>query len=164
MPNCVRHLCLLLISLVPLGGVWAAVGPSGLPLPRFVSLADGEVNARTGPGREYPIRWIYTRRDLPVKIVQEYDVWRKVQDHEGGEGWIHAQLLTSRRNVVVVGTVRDLHRSASAGSRVILRAEPGVIGHLHSCSGDWCLVEIQSERGWIGRDEIWGVLDDEMQN
>ena len=42
-----------------------SVGPSGLPLPRFVSLAEPEVNARTGPGREYPIRWLYLRRDLP---------------------------------------------------------------------------------------------------
>ncbi|RMD90016.1 MAG: hypothetical protein D6807_02590, partial [Alphaproteobacteria bacterium] len=32
-------------------------GPSGLPLPRFVSLAADAANMRTGPGRRYPILW-----------------------------------------------------------------------------------------------------------
>jgi SH3-like domain-containing protein len=159
----ISRLARLLVLLALATPALAAVGPSGLPLPRFVSLAEGEVNARTGPGREYPILWTYTRRDLPVKIVQEYDVWRKIQDHEGGEAWIHSQLLTSRRNVVILGTIRDLHRTASNDSRVVLRAEPGVIGHLNSCSGDWCLIEIGDNRGWIQRDAIWGVLDDEMR-
>lgn len=137
-------------------------GPSGLPLPRFVSLAESEVNARTGPGKEYPIKWVYTRRDLPVRIVEEFDVWRKVQDQEGDEGWLHAQLLTSKRNVVMVGTIRELRRTASDSSRVVLRAEPGVIASLLDCTGDWCLVEIAGERGWVNRSGIWGVLETEM--
>src|SRR5690606_10459998 len=33
----------------------AAVGPSGLPLPRFVSLKSGRVNLRIGPGLNYPV-------------------------------------------------------------------------------------------------------------
>lgn len=163
-----------LLRLLVLAGMLAAsaaalaqpvsIGPSGLPLPRFVSLAEPEVNARTGPGREYPIRWLYLRRDLPVKIVEEHDVWRKILDPEGGEGWVHSQLLTSRRNVMVVGTIEDLHRTASGESRVVLRAEPGVVGRLLDCQPDWCLIEIDSKRGWIHRDAIWGVLDDEMRD
>jgi SH3-like domain-containing protein len=139
-------------------------GPSGLPLPRFVSLAESEVNARTGPGREYPIKWIYTRRDLPVKIVEEFDVWRKVQDQEGDEAWMHAQLLTSKRTVVMVGTVRELRRTASDSSRVVLRVEPGVVAGLLDCTRDWCLVEVAGERGWVNRGGIWGVLETEMQD
>ena len=139
------------------------VGPSGLPLPRFVSLAETEVNARTGPGLEYPIRWLYLRRDLPVKIVEEHDVWRRIQDPEGGEGWVHSQLLTSRRSVLVTGAIEDLHRTASGDSRVVLRAEPGVVGRLLDCRPDWCLVEIDGKRGWGRRASLWGVLDDEMR-
>lgn len=159
-------LALLLLLLLAHGPAAAAqsVGPSGLPLPRFVSLADDEVNARTGPGKDYPIRWVYTRRNLPVRIVEEFDVWRKVQDPEGDEGWIHAQLLSSKRSVVIVGTVRELRRTASDSARVVLRAEPGVIGTLVSCNGPWCLVDIAGQRGWVARDGIWGVLDDEWAN
>ncbi|MDH3739779.1 MAG: hypothetical protein OER92_11340, partial [Alphaproteobacteria bacterium] len=47
----------------------AAQSETGLPLPRFVSLRADAVNLRTGPGRRYPIDWVYTRSDLPIKIV-----------------------------------------------------------------------------------------------
>lgn len=141
-----------------------AVGPSGLPLPRFVSLAETQVNARTGPGRDYPIRWLYLRRDLPVKIVEEHDVWRKIVDPEGGEGWVHSQLLTSRRSVLIMGGIEDLHRTATGDSRVVLRAEAGVVGRLLDCRPEWCLVEIDAKRGWVRRASIWGVLDGEMLN
>jgi SH3-like domain-containing protein len=154
--------CLLLLSPLPLAAQ-TTVGPSGLPLPRFVSLAEPEVNMRAGPGREYPIRWIYNRRDLPVKIIEEYDVWRKIEDHEGDEGWVHSSLLSSRRTVVILGGIQDLHRTASGSSRVILRAEPGVVARLLDCQSDWCLVEIDERRGWVSRAAIWGVLDDEMR-
>ena len=37
------------------------VGASGLPLPRFASLAASQVNVRTGPSTDHPIRWVYER-------------------------------------------------------------------------------------------------------
>jgi SH3-like domain-containing protein len=153
----------LLFAHAPLAAA-VTVGPSGLPLPRFASLADDEVNARTGPGKDYPIRWVYTRRNLPVRIVEEFDVWRKVEDPDGDSGWIHAQLLSSRRSVVMVGTIRELRRTASDSARVVLRAEPGVIGTLVNCAGPWCLIEVQGQRGWVERDGIWGVLAEEWPN
>jgi SH3-like domain-containing protein len=164
MPKLVTSLLagLLLLGVWPLAAQ-TAVGPSGLPLPRFVSLAEPEVNMRTGPGREYPIRWIYNRRDLPVKIVDEFDVWRKIEDHEGDQGWVHSSLLSSRRTVIILGAIQDLHRTASADSRVILRAEPGVVARLLDCQPDWCLVEVDDRRGWAKRTAIWGVLDGEMR-
>lgn len=137
---------------------------TGLPLPRFVSLAANEVNMRAGPGTRYPIRWVLQRRGMPVKIVGEDDVWRRVVDHEGSEGWIHASMLSSRRTVVVTGGIRELRRSASPDARVVLRAEPGVLGTLLNCNADWCLVEIAESRGWIERSSIWGVLDSERSD
>ncbi|MFO1070799.1 MAG: SH3 domain-containing protein [Geminicoccaceae bacterium] len=138
-------------------------GPSGLPLPRFVSMASNEVNVRTGPGQDYPIKWTYVRRDLPVKIVEEFDVWRKIQDPDGEEGWVHSSLLSSKRTALVVGAIEELHRTASDDSRVVLRAEPGVVGELIDCTAEWCLLEIAERRGWARRGGIWGVLDGEMQ-
>ncbi|MFO1038199.1 MAG: SH3 domain-containing protein [Geminicoccaceae bacterium] len=158
----------LALLLVVLAGASSAqqttrvVGPSGLPLPRFASLASGEVNVRTGPSKDYPIRWVYTRPGLPVRIVEEYDTWRRVQDPDGEEGWTHSSLLTTKRTVMVLGNgVQTLHRAASADARVVLRAEPGVIGDLVECEGDWCRVEIAGDRGWIERSSLFGVLPDD---
>ena len=69
------------------------VGPSGLPLPRFVSIKPARVNVRVGPGRNYTVVFSYQKQGLPVEITQEYDQWRKIRDSEGDEGWVYQCLL-----------------------------------------------------------------------
>src|SRR5690606_15423639 len=77
------------------------LGPSGLPLPRFVSLKSGRVNSRVGPGVNYSVDWMYMKSGLPMEIVQEYDTWRRVRDADGSEGWINQSLLSGRRTAMV---------------------------------------------------------------
>jgi SH3-like domain-containing protein len=137
------------------------LGASGLPLPRFASVASGEANVRTGPGMEYPIRWVYNRPGLPVRILQEDDVWRLVEDADGEQGWAHSSLLSTQRTVLVRGGTQAIHRKAGEDSRVILRAEEGVVGEFVECGGDWCRVEIADRRGWLPRANLWGVLPGE---
>ena len=48
---------------------------TGLEVPRFVSLSSNKTNVRAGPGRRYPIKWIYKRQNLPVKVIAEFDTW-----------------------------------------------------------------------------------------
>ena len=145
----------------------AVPGPgrtTGLPLPRFVSLGADRINLRFGPGEQYPIRWVLARAGLPVEIVAEFDNWRKVRLHDGDEGWIWAKLLSSRRTILVTDGVRELRRTPDEDARVVLRAEPGVIGELVDCEEAWCRVDIQGRRGWLRRDAFWGILPDEMPN
>ena len=47
------------------------------------ALRSDEVNLRAGPGTRYPIDWVYKRRDQPVEILREFEVWRLVQDPDG---------------------------------------------------------------------------------
>ena len=134
------------------------IGPSGLPLPRFASLASAEVNVRTGPSMEHPVRWVYTRTGLPVRIVEEFDVWRRIEDPDGETGWAHASLLSVRRTVMVRGEgVQELRRSADADARAVARLEPGVVGDLIGCEGGWCRIDAAGERGWLPQDALWGV-------
>lgn len=135
---------------------------TGLPLPRFVSLASDRINVRFGPGRQYPINWVYVRAGLPVTVVAEFDTWRKIRDWEGAEGWVHASLLSSRRTVMIRGDRRELKRTPETDARAILRAEPGVIGELLNCEGDWCHVDIAGRRGWLRRSDFWGILENEV--
>jgi len=130
-------------------------------LPRFVSLRADEVNLRTGPGERYPIDWVLVRKGLPVEIVEEFDVWRKIRDFQGSEGWVHQRMLTGTRSVLVEGAVRVLHVQPDQASPAAARAEAGVVARLIECRGPWCRVEAQGIRGWLKRDEIWGVYPDE---
>jgi SH3-like domain-containing protein len=137
---------------------------TGLPVPRFVSVdqSEDEANVRFGPGQQYPINWVFTRPGIPLEIVAEFDNWRKIRDFEGAEGWIASRLLSGRRTIMIQGTVRDIRRRAETRARVLLRAEPGVIGDLLECQGSWCLVEIEGQRGWLQRDDFWGTLPGEI--
>ena len=137
---------------------------TGLPLPRFDSVDHQrpEANIRFGPARQYPINWVFTRPGVPLKIIAEFDNWRKIEDHEGEQGWISAQLLSGQRTIMVQGGVRDLKRTADSVGRVILRAEVGVIGSLLECQEIWCRVEIEGQRGWLQRGDFWGTLAGEL--
>ena len=133
-------------------------------LPRFAALKSDTVNLRAGPGTRYPIQWVYNRRDLPVEIEREFEVWRAIRDPEGVRGWVHSATLTGRRTFVVKGvdaTVRS-DRKDNASAVVILRA--GVIGRLRACEAGstWCEVRISGHRGYLRRDQIWGLLPDEV--
>jgi SH3-like domain-containing protein len=134
---------------------------TGDKLPRFVSLRSDEVNLRVGPGENYPIEWIYKRKDMPVEIIEEYQNWRKVQDWQGTKGWVLDRMVYGKRAVIVEGGVQALYRLPDRASQIVARAENGVIARLLEFQGPWCRVEAGGFKGWIERNEVWGVFEDE---
>jgi len=139
---------------------------TSMPLPRFAALRSDEVNLRTGPGVRYPIDWVYKRRDLPVKIEREFEVWRLVRDQDDVKGWVHQATLTGRRSFVVTGTERVMRRQSNADSAAVARLQPGVVGHIRGCeaAAQWCQVQVGDYKGWLKRDEFWGMLPNEAIN
>src|ERR1700759_5512009 len=94
----------------------AGEGEAGQKVPRVVSLRSDQVNLRVGPGENYPIEWVLTRKEMPVEIVREFDNWRMIRDWQGTEGWGHERMLTGKRAVVVKGGIRTLHRQTHPAS------------------------------------------------
>jgi SH3-like domain-containing protein len=139
----------------------AADGEPAAKLPRFASLRSDEVNLRVGPGRNYPIGWILTRKGMPVEIIAQFEHWRKIREPEGSEGWVQERMLTSRRAVMITGAIRNLRHQPSAASAIVARAEPGVVAALIECRAEWCRINADHLTGWVRRDEIFGVLPDE---
>ena len=137
---------------------------TGLHLPRFAALKSDDVNMRSGPGERYPVLWQYKRRDLPMKIEREFDVWRLVEDMDGIKGWVHQATLTGRRGFVVT-TAADVTLRAQAvdTADAVAVLKPGVIGRIRTCdaTGAWCQVQVQSYQGFLKRTDFWGVMDGE---
>jgi SH3-like domain-containing protein len=159
---CVRKMMLVGWAAMAAFNATAAVGAEhGLPVPRFASLRSDEVNLRTGPGQRYPIEWVLTRKDMPVEILREFANWRRVRDWQGTEGWVHERMVTGRRDVIVTGAIRALHREPDAGSPLVARAEPGVVARLLECRGGWCRIEAGEFSGWVRRSDVWGVFPEE---
>lgn len=136
-------------------------GTETLPIPRYVSLRSDEVNIRTGPGVQYPIEWVFTRRHMPVEVVEQFEHWRKIRDIEGTTGWVHQSMLSGKRYSIVTGEVRSLRRKPEQGSGDTARLEPGVIGQILECEGQFCRIEAGGMKGWLARSEFWGTYPNE---
>jgi SH3-like domain-containing protein len=143
------------------------VKDSGEPppkLPRFAALKTDDTNMRKGPGQRYPIEWVYQRHDLPMEVEREYDVWRYVKDPDGVEGWVHQVTLSDRRTFMVQEKDAVLRSDANDTSSAVATLKAGVIGRLRECaeSSKWCQVQVGGYKGYLRRDQIWGLLPDEV--
>jgi SH3-like domain-containing protein len=132
---------------------------------RYVSLDTDKAFMRTGPGLRYPVEWVYVRPGWPFEVVSEYGYWRKLRDIDGTSGWMHMNLLTSRRRVIVTGDVANVYAKPDTASRQVALAENGVVADLRSCDGKWCEIAIPQQKGrdpitgYAVRAALWGADD-----
>ena len=146
-------------------GAAPKLGPSGLPLPRFVTLKAGRVNVRVGPGNDYRIAWVFTRAGLPVEVVQEFDNWRRIRDSDGTEGWVFHSLLGMKRNAVVApwqnGDPLPIRAEPADTGAITAYLQPKVVAKVNECQVGWCQLADPRFKGWIRQDRLWGVYPDE---
>jgi SH3-like domain-containing protein len=152
--------------LAPHAALADPVGPvTKLPMPRFASLKTDRVNLREGPSKEHTTKWVYERAGLPVEITAEFEIWRKVRDSEGIEGWVLHSLLSGRRTALVTpnkkGENSKLYARASASADLAATLQSGVIVNIRNCDGAWCLVDGDGFKGYIEQEKLWGVYPDE---
>ncbi len=131
------------------------------PVPRFASLRPNEVNARVGPGPNYPVDWVYSRAGFPIEVTAEFDTWREIRDADGDKGWVHQSMLSKKRRVIVQGGEALLYKDADKESLPLVRIQKGVILDLIKSQGEWCQVKIQQFKGWVLRSHLWGVYPEE---
>ena len=134
---------------------------SGLPVPRFASQRAIRAYMRSGPGKEYPVKWIYIRPGLPLEITAEWNVWRRVRDSEGNEGWMDRAMLSTDRAVQITGQMRDLRARPDISAPIVLRAEPGVVMRVSMCADRWCRVEGEGRSGYVLREQTFGTYPNE---
>lgn len=131
--------------------------PSGFNVPRFVSLKFSKVNGRTGPSRDHPIAWQYQRRGLPLLIVAETEMWRKVRDISGDEAWVRKPALSGARTALAIETT-SIRTRPNMEAREVARTDPKALLRLQDCKNGWC--EVKSEtglKGWAQQNMLWGA-------
>lgn len=149
----------------PLGKV------SGLPVPRYVSLKTDRVNLREGPSKDHRTAWVFQRVGMPVEITAEFEMWRRIRDASGTEGWVLHSLLSGRRTAVVMPWAKAgseplaLRDSADDKGSVVAQLQPNVIASVKKCTDGWCRLSIAQPgrdlTGYIKQDRLWGVYPDE---
>lgn len=132
--------------------------PSGYPVPRYVTLKFGKVNARAGPGDDHRLLWVYNTRGLPVEVVAETAEWRRVRDPEGGLAWVHKRVTDGRRAVINLGKRPEpLLRSPKAGSEPDAYLNVRAMASLVRCQKGWCKVKSDGASGWTPEGTLWGT-------
>jgi SH3-like domain-containing protein len=138
---------------------------TGLPVPRYVSLKSDRVNLREGPSKEHRTSWVFQRAGLPVEITGEFEIWRKIRDSEGTEGWVLHSLLSGRRTGLVApwkkGETLTLFDEPNAHAAIKARLQTGVIGNIKNCDGAWCHIFGDGFDGYLPQAELWGVYPNE---
>ena len=141
------------------------IGPSGLPVPRFVSLKNESTNVRRGPSSDHGVLYVYQRKGTPVEIMAEFEHWRRIRDSAGAEGWVYKSLLSGTRTILIApwktDIVVELRRRPQATAALVARLEPGVQGEVESCNGVWCAISAGGYDGFVSQNMLFGVYPGE---
>lgn len=154
-----------MLALAALGGAAAHAAPkragapvaTPAPAPYYASIAASKARMRSGPGRTFPATWLYVRADLPVRVIDSFKEWRKVEDPAGTQGWMLGTLVSKTRTAIVAAAEPAELRDRPYGSRVLWRAAPGVVGRLSQCGNGWCRFDARGQAGFAQIAELWGV-------
>ena len=136
---------------------------TGLEIPRYVSLKSDDANIRVGPSLNYPIKIKYIIKNYPLKVLDEYEEWRKVEDFTKNIGWIHKRLITGTRTGIVLSKEnKNIELLNTLDGNIIGEIGSGNIVNLEKCKVDWCLVSAENFKGWMNKKNIWGVKQNEI--
>ena len=136
---------------------------TGLEIPRYISLKSNDANIRVGPSKNYPIEIKYIKKNYPLKVLEEYKDWRKVEDFQKNFGWIHKSLISGiRTGIVLSNDNKTIKLLNTLNGNIIGEIGSGNIVFLEKCKIDWCLVSFGDYRGWIDKKNIWGIKEKEI--
>ncbi len=134
--------------------------PSELPVPRWVSLKFGEVNARRGPGEDHPVKWVYRARGLPMLVFEETAEWRHLRDPYGETAWVQMAQVTGERTVLrAEDSPLPLLARPEEGAAVRAMLNPRSVADLDRCKDGWCRVEAGGVKGWAPADQLFGTAE-----
>ncbi|MSP06471.1 MAG: hypothetical protein EXR13_02735 [Candidatus Fonsibacter sp.] len=131
---------------------------------KYLSIRTNLANLRIGPSSTHPILFVYEKKNLPVEVIDEFEVWRKIKDYQGDTGWIHLSQLSRKRTLLTFKDGIVLFKNATIYSKPIIKIGNLETAVIKKCIPNWCLVEIQKYKGWIQTDHVWGLENKEIIN
>ena len=124
----------------------------------FLALKNNKVNVRYGPGLDYPVKYIYKKIHLPVKVIDKRENFRKIIDFKKNSGWIHISQLKDSKSFITLKE-KILFKKPSFFSKPILKLETGRLLIVKKCKNNWCKIETGKHSGWINDEDIWGKVE-----
>ena len=122
----------------------------------FLMLKKNKVHVRYGPSFDHPIKFIYKKKFLPVKIIDTKEDFRRIIDHKKNSGWIH-RIMLKKSNSLVVLEEKIIFKNPSKHSKPVAKLEKGRLLMIKKCKINWCKVRTENYSGWIDTTNVWGI-------
>ena len=121
----------------------------------YLILKNNEVNVRYGPGFDYPIKYVYKKKNLPIKVIDKKENFRRIIDFKNNSGWIHTSQLKKGKSLILLED-QILFSKPTRHSKPILKIAKGRLLLIKKCKKKWCRVKTQNYLGWIITNNVWG--------
>ena len=122
----------------------------------FLSLKQDKVYVRYGPGKNYPIKYVYKKKFLPIKVIDKKDNFRRIIDHKKNSGWIH-RIMLRKLNSLIMLEEKIIFKKNSKFSEPLAKLEKGRLVIIKKCKLNWCKIETGNYSGWIETKNVWGI-------
>ena len=124
----------------------------------FLSLKKNKVNVRYGPSFNSPVKFVYKKINLPIKQIDKKENWRRIIDFKNNSGWIHWSQLKPINSVISLNEM-ILFKKPSNFSKPLAKIQTGRVLILQKCIEGWCKIKSANFKGWIKKDNIWGLIN-----
>ena len=124
----------------------------------YLILKNNKVNVRYGPGFDYPIKFIYKKKNLPVKVIDKKENFRRIIGFKNNSGWIHASQLKESKAFILLED-QILFTKPTKYSKPILKIAKGRLLVVKKCKKNWCKIKTEDYLGWLKINKIWGSIN-----
>ena len=125
---------------------------------KFLSLKKNKVNVRYGPSFDSPIKYIYNKKNFPIKQIDKKENFRRIIDHKKNSGWIHISQLKKINSVIAIDD-KIMFKKSTIFSKPIAKINKGRLLVIQKCGVEWCEVETENFKGWVNKDNLWGSVN-----
>ena len=124
----------------------------------FLALKKNKVNVRYGPSFDSPVKYIYIKKNLPIKQIDKKENFRRIVDHKKNSGWIHVSQLKKVNSVITLSD-KIMFKKSSIFSKPTAKIKKGRLLIIQNCEDDWCRVSTEKIKGWVDADNLWGIIN-----
>jgi len=121
----------------------------------YLSLKYNKVNIRYGPGLDYPIKFVYLKKNFPIEVVDEKENFRKILDFKNNTGWVHRSQL-KKNNSLIALEEKIIFNNSTKYSRPIAVIKTGRLLIVKKKRKNWLKVVTGSYSGWVKDENMWG--------
>ena len=124
----------------------------------YLILKNSEVNVRYGPGFDYPVKYVYKKKNLPIKIIDKKENFRKIIDFKKNSGWIHSSQLKKGKSFILLKD-QILFTNPTKYSKPLIKVAKGRLLLVKKCKKKWCKIKTEEYTGWLEAINVWGIIN-----